>query len=179
MGETPRPARIHRAISTTTAVAIAATLSLLVAGGAGIFMRKQAHARAEAELKREAAEARARAEAAAARTLMQLTVVVDPATARLSVDGAHVAGPLLHLQRDGARHVLRVEADGFLPQDQPFLAAGDQMIAVALKKKGRPRGPSDLIKRHDDEGLDPKQLEMLEKMMKQLGSDANGALSTP
>ncbi|MCA1664856.1 MAG: serine/threonine protein kinase, partial [Myxococcales bacterium] len=70
MGETPRPARISRAISATTAVAVAIIIALVGAGTAGVMMRRQARARAEAELQREAAEARARAEAAEARTMM-------------------------------------------------------------------------------------------------------------
>jgi tRNA A-37 threonylcarbamoyl transferase component Bud32 len=170
--------RIRRAISTTTVVAIAATLALVLAGGAGLMMRRQARARAEAELAREAAEARARAEAAEARTMMQLTVAVDPAAARLTVDGARVAGPVLRLQRDGARHLLRAEADGYAPEEAPFLAAGDQALTLTLKKKrGKARGPADLIKAQQEEGLDPKQLETLQKLMQQLGSEANGALS--
>ncbi len=179
MGETPRPARISRAISTTTAVAVAVIIALAGAGTAGLMMRRQARARAGAELEREAAEARARAEAAEARTMMALTVVVDPPAARLTIDGARVAGPELRLQRDGARHLLRAEADGFAAAEAPFLAAGDQTLTLALKKAHkRPRGPADLIKVHgDDEGLDPKQLERLQQLMRQLGNDANGALT--
>ena len=106
-------------------------------------------------------------------------VVVDPPAARLTIDGARVAGPELRLQRDGARHLLRAEADGFAAAEAPFLAAGDQTLTLALKKAHkRPRGPADLIKVHgDDEGLDPKQLERLQQLMQQLGNDANGALT--
>ena len=101
---------------TTTTVAVAIILALIGAGTAGLIMRRQAQVRAEAELRREAAEARARADAAEARTMMHLTVAVDPATARLSIDGAQVAGPSLVLHRDGGRHVLRAEADGYAPR---------------------------------------------------------------
>ncbi|MDB4969100.1 MAG: Serine/threonine protein kinase PrkC, regulator of stationary phase [Myxococcales bacterium] len=184
MGETPRPARISRAISTTTVVALAITLALALAGSAGLIMRRQARARAEADLQHEAADARARAVAAEARTMMLLTVAVDPPTAHLTVDGALVAGPVLRLHRDGARHTLRVEAEGYLPEDAPFLAASDQSLSIALKKKGRarPRGPADIIKPREDSGMDARQLELLQKMMKELGSEANGAagaLQTP
>jgi hypothetical protein len=127
---------------------------------------------------REAAEARARAEAAEAHTMMQLSVAVDPPGAKLTVDGARVAGPMLQLHRDGARHVLRAEADGYAPEGAPFLAAGDQTITLALKKKPkRPRGPAEIIKTHEEDGLDAKQIEQLQKLMQQLGSEANGALS--
>jgi len=179
MGETPRPARMARAISTTTTVILAVILALIGAGTAGLMMRRQARARAEAELQREAAEARERAEKAEARTMMHLSVVVDPATARLTVDGAQVAGTTLVLHRDGERHVLRAEADGYTPAEAPFLAAGDQTVTLTLHKgHKRPRGPADLIKTHDgDDGLDKKQLEQLQKLMQQLGSEANGALS--
>ncbi|HXU70164.1 MAG TPA: serine/threonine-protein kinase [Polyangia bacterium] len=178
MGETPRPARMARAISTTTWLLAAVILALVGAGAAGLMMRRQARARAEAELQREAAEARARAEAAEARTMMHLTVEVEPATARLTVDGAQVAGPSLVLHRDGARHVLKAEADGYAPVEAPFLAAGDQTLTLTLHRHRRPRGPADLIKAHkDDDGVDAKQLEQLQKLMQQLGSDANGGLS--
>jgi tRNA A-37 threonylcarbamoyl transferase component Bud32 len=176
MGETPRPARISRAISTTTAVVIAVTLALAGAGAAGIIMQRHARARAEAELAREAAEAHARAEAAEARMMMSLTVAVDPASARLSVDGARVAGPVLRLHRDGARHLLHVEADGYAPEDAPFLAAGDQTLTVSLRKKGGARRPQNLMKPQSEPGLDGKPLEQLQKMMQQLGNDANNAL---
>jgi len=176
MGETPRPARISRAISTTTAVAVAIIIALVGAGTAGLMMRRQARARAEAELQREAAEARARAEAAEARTMMQLDIVVDPPTARLTIDGARV-GNQIRLHRDGTRHVLRAEADGYAPEEQAFLAAGDQMLTLALKRAHhRPRGPADIIKPHEDPEVDPKQLEQLQKMMQQLGDEANGGL---
>jgi serine/threonine protein kinase len=179
MGETPRPARMARAISTTTTIILALILALIGAGTAGLMMRRQARARATAELERESAEAHARAEAAEARTMMHLTVSVEPETARLTVDGAQVAGPSLLLHRDGARHVLRAEADGYAAAETPFLAAGDQTLTLALKKAHkRPRGPADLIKPHpDDDSLDAKQLEQLQKLMQQLGSDAKGALS--
>ncbi|MGZ3439403.1 MAG: serine/threonine-protein kinase [Polyangia bacterium] len=180
MGETPRPARISRAISATTAVAVAIIIALVLAGGTTLMMRRQAHARAEADLRREAAEARARADAAEARTLMQLTVVVDPPTARLTIDGARVPGLEMRLHRDGARHVLRAEADGYAPEEAPFLAAGDQTVTLALKRAHRrPRGPAEIIKTRDEPTIDTKGLEELQKMMKQLGSDANNALSTP
>jgi tRNA A-37 threonylcarbamoyl transferase component Bud32 len=176
MGETPRPARISRAISTTSAVAVAIIIALVGAGTAGLMMRRQARARAEAELQREAAEARARAEAAEARTMMQLDIVVDPPTARLTIDGARV-GNQIRLHRDGTRHVLRAEADGYAPEEEAFLAAGDQMLTLALKRAHhRPRGPADIIKPHEDPEVDPKQLEQLQKMMQQLGDEANGGL---
>jgi hypothetical protein len=140
------------------------------------MMRRQARARAAAELMREAAEARARAEAAEARTMMQLDIVVDPPTARLTIDGARV-GNQIRLHRDGTRHVLRAEADGYAPEEQAFLAAGDQMLTLALKRAHhRPRGPADIIKPHEDPEVDPKQLEQLQKMMQQLGDEANGGL---
>ena len=180
MGETPRPSRISRAVSATTAVAVAIIIALVCAGGATLMMRRQARARAQAELQREAAEARARADAAEARTLMQLTIVVDPPAARLTIDGARIAGNELRLHRDGTRHRLRAEADGYVPEEAPFVAAGDQTVTLALKRAHkRPRGPADLIKTHDEPTVDTKQLEQLQKMMQQLGSDANGALSSP
>jgi len=172
MGETPRPARISRAISTTTAVAIAIIIALVGAGSAGLMMRRQARARAEAELQREAAEARARAEAAEARTMMLLEIVVDPPTARLTIDGARV-GTEIRLHRDGTRHVLRAEADGYAPEEAPFLAAGDQTLSLALRKAHhRPRGPADIIKTKDEPQLDTKQVEQLQKLMQQLGNEA-------
>ena len=175
MGETPRPARISRAISTTTAVAIAIIIALVGAGTVGVILRRQARARAEAELQREAAEARARAEAAEARTMMQLDIVVDPPTARLTIDGARV-GSEIRMHRDGTRHVLRAEADGYAPEEAPFLAAGDQMLTLALKKAhhraAQLRGPADIIKPHPDPEVDPKQLEQLQKLMQQLGNEA-------
>jgi hypothetical protein len=177
MGETPRPARISRAISATTAVAVAIIIALVGAGTAGLMMRRQAQARAEAELQREAAEAHARAEAAEARTMMLLTIVVDPPNARLTIDGARV-GNELRFHRDGSRHVLRAEAEGYAPEEAPFLAAGDQTLALALKKAHkRPRGPADIIKTRPDDDLDPQQVEKLQKLMQQLGNDANNALS--
>jgi tRNA A-37 threonylcarbamoyl transferase component Bud32 len=177
MGETPRPARISRAISATTAVAVAIIIALVGAGTAGLMMRRQARARAEAELQREAAEARARADAAEARTMMLLTIVVDPPNARLTIDGARV-GNELRFHRDGSRHLLRAEAEGYAPEEAPFLAAGDQTLTLALKKAHkRPRGPADIIKtRPDDDNLDPRQVEKLQKLMQQLGSDANEGL---
>ena len=177
MGETPRPARISRAISATTAVAVAIIIALVGAGTAGLMMRRQARARAAADLQREAAEARARAEAAEARTMMLLTIVVDPPGAQLTIDGARV-GNELRFHRDGSRHVLRAEADGYAPEETPFLAAGDQTLTLALKKAHkRPRGPADIIKvRPDEDQLDPKQLEQLQKLMQQLGGDANEGL---
>jgi tRNA A-37 threonylcarbamoyl transferase component Bud32 len=177
MGETPRPARISRAISATTAVAVAIIIALVGAGTIGLIMRRQARARAEAELQREAAEARARAEAAEARTMMLLTIAVDPPTARITIDGARVSGPELRLHRDGTRHVLRAEAEGYASEEAPFLAAGDQTVSLALKKaRHRPRGPGDIIKPHEEPQLDTKQLEQLQKMMQQLGDQANEGL---
>ncbi len=173
MGETPRPARISRAISATTAVAVAIIIALVGAGSVGLILRRQARARAGAELAREAAEARARAEAAEARTMMLLDIVVDPPTARLTIDGARV-GNEIRMHRDGTRHLLRAEADGYAPEEAPFLAAGDQTLTLALKKAHhRPRGPADIIKPHEDPQIDTKQLEQLQKMMQQLGNEAS------
>jgi hypothetical protein len=109
--------------------------------------------------------------------MMLLTIVVDPPNARLTIDGARV-GNELRFHRDGSRHLLRAEAEGYAPEEAPFLAAGDQTLTLALKKAHkRPRGPADIIKtRPDDDNLDPRQVEKLQKLMQQLGSDANEGL---
>ena len=112
--------------------------------------------------------------------MMLLTIAVDPPAARITIDGARVSGPELRLHRDGTRHVLRAEADGYTSEEAPFLAAGDQTVSLALKKAHhRPRGPGDIIKTHEDPQIDTKSLQQLQKMMQQLGDDANKALSTP
>ena len=82
--------------------------------------------------------------------------------------------------RDKLARFVGIDPEPNAPEEAPFLAAGDQTVTLALKKAHkRPRGPADIIKPHDDPTVDTKGLEQLQKMMQQLGNDANNALSTP
>src|SRR5262249_36002201 len=98
--------------------------------------------------------------------LVELRLRIEPARARVTVDGARVAGPSVRVPRDGARHLVRAAAGGFFPVGRTFVAGGDQTLAIKLAKKStRPKGPRPLAAA---EALDSGQWKTLEKLVHQL-----------
>jgi hypothetical protein len=126
-------------------------------------------------MRNEAARLRAKADEAGERakmlrnSLMALTLAVDPPSARVTIDGAPVSGFEMSIARDGMRHVLHAEADGYAAEDRPFFASTDQKLELHLKKKrpGRPKnvGPTNA------DGVDAQQMKTLEKLLNKLGEE--------
>jgi len=72
-----------------------------------------------------------------ASTQISLRVAVKPNHAVVSLDGKHLAlAPHIHrLPRDDAEHVLRAEADGFVPEAKPLRFGGDLDLSLELKPR--------------------------------------------
>jgi serine/threonine-protein kinase len=152
--------------------AIALGLVVVLAGGTWLVVRRVWRLRAEAELAREAAAARERVLAAPRPEFVAVTLDIEPAAARLTVDGAQVTGPKLDLVRDGSRHVLRAEADGYIPEERPFLTANDLKLTVKLKRgKAPPRRPKPVGSSPIDGDGDVDAQKTLEKLLKKLGDE--------
>lgn len=81
--------------------------------------------------------AMARGDEHASPASMRVTVRATPPEARLFVDG-NLLPKNPHqgvLPRDGKAHTLRIEADGFVPATEDFVAERDLEIRIALEKK--------------------------------------------
>ena len=182
-GLTGSGTKVRRAVSGLVTGAIVLGLVVALAGGTWLVARRVLKLRAEAQLKAEAQAARARVLAAPQATFVHVTLRAEPPSAQLSLDGALVgAGAItLDLVKDGARHIARAEADGFLPDERAFLAAGDQTVTLKLKKgkstsssasSHRPKnvGPTNIDAPATD-GDDGAQLKKLEKLLNKLGDD--------
>jgi serine/threonine protein kinase len=159
---------VRRAISTMTIVLIAGGLGVTLAGGGYLVWRKIERARTAAAMQAEAERSRP-PPAPPVVQLIDVKLDVLPATARLSIDGAPVKPPVAQLARDGARHVLRVEASGYHTEERPFFASSDQILEVRLKK----RGPRAVSRNSDEEKIDPEQMKLLQGLVKQLGEAAS------
>jgi tRNA A-37 threonylcarbamoyl transferase component Bud32 len=160
--------RVKRMLSTVSLVAIFAGIGVTLAGGAFLVYRKLERARTAAALESELERQRPRAIEPALNPLVEIKLAVEPAAARLTIDGAPVTPPSMTLARDGARHVLKAEASGFQTDERPFFASGDQTLELHLKKKSARRAAAK-APAADDEGLDPQQVKTLERLIKTLG----------
>jgi len=69
---------------------------------------------------------------------IRLTLRLDPAQARVSLDGKRVAKTPIDLPRSVSTHVVRVEADGYAAQDLKVIATSDQTLVIQLKPRPRP-----------------------------------------
>jgi serine/threonine protein kinase len=162
----PETGRVRRVISTMTIVLIAGGIGVSLSGGGYLLYRKLTRTRPviEARIERPPPEP-------AMMPLVELKLDVLPASAKMTIDGVVVRPPATSLARDGARHVLHVEAAGFLTEDRPFFASSDQILEVRLKK----RAPKHIAPKIDDDGekLDPAQVKLLQGLVKQLGEAAS------
>ncbi|HZS39150.1 MAG TPA: serine/threonine-protein kinase [Polyangia bacterium] len=165
--------RVGRVISRTTLWALALA-TLVVAGAVARYLwQKHVDAQRQAEVNRLRADAEAANERAKMirGTLAALTLDVQPPSARVSIDGAQVSGFEISIARDGQRHVVHAEADGYVTEDRPFFANGDQRLEVHLKKKhaGKPKnvGPTNA------DGVDEQQMKTLQKLLNKLGEETS------
>jgi serine/threonine protein kinase len=69
---------------------------------------------------------------------VRLSLRVEPATARVSLDGKVVTTLPMVLPRSVSRHRVRVEADGYVTQDLKVSAISDQTLVIQLKPQPRP-----------------------------------------
>lgn len=69
---------------------------------------------------------------------IRLTLRVDPANSRVSLDGKVVTTTPIILPRSVSRHMLRVEADGYITRDLKVTATSDQTLVINLKPQPRP-----------------------------------------
>jgi serine/threonine protein kinase len=175
MGANSGSGVVGRAISGAMTLAIVAGVLVILGGATWLVLRRVIRLRNEAEIAREAEAARARVLAAPRPEFVAVTLDVDPAAARLTLDGAQVAPGKLDIVKDGGRHVLRAEADGYATEERPFLASSDQKIMLKLKKR-RPGqkspkslGPTQI----GDSQTDDKQVKQLENLIKKLGEAAS------
>ena len=164
---------VGRAISSVMTLAISAGIVVVLAGGAWLGIRWFLRWQRDQEIAREARDARARVLAAPRPEFVSLTVDVDPATARLTLDGAQVASGKLELVKDGARHSLKAEADGYQAEERPFLASSDQKITIRLKKRRGSKLPKSLAPtQQTNDGEDP-QVKQLQNLIQKLGEAAS------
>jgi hypothetical protein len=161
--------RVRRVISTMTIVLIAGGIGVTLAGGGFLVWRKLERARAAAAMQAEADRVRPPA-APPVLQLVDIKLDVQPAAAKITIDGAVVKPPSVQVAKDGARHVLRVESPGFQVEERPFFASADQIMEVRLKKRGPKHvaGP-----KPDDDNVDPAQMKLLQGLVKQLGEAAS------
>jgi tRNA A-37 threonylcarbamoyl transferase component Bud32 len=167
--------RRRRAISRAMLIGIYLALSVVVVAGGGLILRAVRHYLAQQkyeEDKRALAEKeeKAKRDAEAIRaSLIALTLDVEPPSARVTVDGAPVSGFELSIARDGQRHLVHAEADGYQAEERVFFASANQRIEVRLKKKrpGKPKnvGPTSI------DGADAQQVKTLEKLLNKLGEE--------
>jgi serine/threonine protein kinase len=82
----------------------------------------------------------AKADDRAAGGTVYMVVRASPAHARIFVDRSIVLeNPFVEtMTKDGATHVVHVEADGYVPQDNSFEASGNTTIVVALEPRKTP-----------------------------------------
>jgi len=159
---------LKRVISTMTIVAIAAGIGVTLAGGGYLVWHKIQRARAAAAMQAEA-EAVRPPPAPPVVQLIDVKLDVVPTSAKITIDGAPVKPPQVQVAKDGVRHVLRVEASGYQPEERPFFASADQIMEVRLKKKG----PRHVAPKGDDDKIDPEQMKLLQGLVKQLGEAAS------
>jgi serine/threonine-protein kinase len=166
---------VRRAISGAMTLALSVGVIVILGGTTWLVARRALRLRDEARLAREAQEARARVLAAPRPDFVSVSLDVEPAGARLFVDGAQVSGPRLDILKDGKRHVLRAEADGLEPQEKPFLAAADQTITLKLKKRSKgARAPRSLTPTSlDAPAPDDPSVKQLQNLIKKLGEAAS------
>lgn len=69
---------------------------------------------------------------------IRLTLRLDPAQARVSLDGKRVTKTPIELPRSVSAHMVRVEADGYVAQDLKVIATSDQTLVIQLKPQPRP-----------------------------------------
>ena len=172
MGDAYRgPTRVRRAISGAMSLVIVIGLTVVLIGGTLLVVRRVLRLRAGAELAREAEAARARVLAAPRPQFVIVTLEVDPPSARLTIDGAQVSGARLELVRDGSRHVLKAEADGYVTEERAFLTAGDQKLTIKLRhgKTRRPARPLAGAAPVDDG--DEAKMKTLQKLLDKLGDE--------
>lgn len=84
--------------------------------------------------------------AADAAPTIRLRFALEPASARVTVDGAPVEGDELEVPRDGAEHALHITADGYQAEVETVRFDESQRIVVRLERERhtgrRPRGTS-------------------------------------
>ena len=106
-------------------LAIAAGMVVVLGGGTWLVVRRVWRIPARSGARRaEARAARARVLATQPPPVVQVTVEVEPKSAQLTVDGAQVGGPVVAVLKDGKRHLLRAEADGYRPRSGRFSPRG-------------------------------------------------------
>jgi len=166
---------VRRAVSGVMSLVIAGGLIVILGGASWLVARRVLRLRAEAQIAHDAEAARARVLAAPRPDFVTVTLDVEPAGARLSVDGAQFGGSKLDIVKDGARHVLRAEADGFAMEERPFLASSDQRIVIRLKRRhGGTKTPKSLgpTQLGAPEAQDP-QMKQLQNLLNKLGEAAS------
>ncbi|HEY7954497.1 MAG TPA: serine/threonine-protein kinase [Polyangia bacterium] len=182
MGRSRPVGKVRRAISRAMTLAIAAGMVVVLGGGTWVVVRRVWRIREEAELQREARAARARVLATTPPPVAQVTVDVEPKSAHLLLDGAEVGGPVVAVLKDGKRHILRAEADGYRAEERSFLGAADQKLVLHLRR-GRsgsarhgPKGPHPIGATTPADPLeqpDPSQVKRLEKLIDKLGESTD------
>ncbi|WP_437897526.1 serine/threonine protein kinase [Sorangium sp. So ce124] len=77
---------------------------------------------------------------------IRLVVRVSPVDAKVSIDGSPTSSGAYEgrLARDGRVHVIRVEAPGFLAQEEKITASNDLFLSLALLKSGPEAQPGRL-----------------------------------
>ena len=79
---------------------------------------------------------------------ISLTLRLDPAEARVSLDGKKVVKTPIELPRSVTNHLLRVEADGYVTQELKVTSTSDQTLVIQLKPRPRPTARRRRRRRH-------------------------------
>jgi serine/threonine-protein kinase len=154
----------------------------LVVIGAGILGLRHIARSAERQAAAEAAAARARVLAEPVREITPITVDAQPMAARVYLDGYLMERQPLEIPSDGQKHIIRVEADGFVAEDRAFLApqngaGAPRTLAVRLRAKSgkKSRKPTSLDGTNlpsADEGvggINPSDIKKVQKLLEAAG----------
>jgi serine/threonine protein kinase len=124
------------------AIAVSAAAALAIACGVAWRVLDRAPVSASPPVAPAPVAVEPQAAPAAAPTPSSVHVVVRaaPRSARISIDGRAVTDNpwIATLPASGNAHTVRVEADGYTPQDESFTPTGDTTIVVALEPSKTP-----------------------------------------
>jgi len=114
---------------------------------------------------------------------VKITLMVRPTQATVQVDGKPASGNPVLLPKDGKKHLLAVEARGYVPHRQDLHSERDQVVKVTLarlKGKKQRKSPTIRFKSGDDEWGDPFQAKPRgARKRKKAKEDGFSSLDTP
>ena len=120
-----------------------AVLFLLALLAGGFLLFRPAPPRAEPPAAAEPEPARAESTAPSTPERVRLRVATEPPGAKVYLDGYFLGAAPVELEVEAGRRLLRVEAEGYLPHEQPLDLEGDRALTLRLvpKPEKKPEAP--------------------------------------